>query len=134
MGVMKFGGGMLVMALAGAAYLGPSGNLPADISEENGASIHQRFEVLRAGRQTGCFVSKGEQVSDLRARLEIGTGCSDDLGDYADARYWSDVSDGTVEFVAEDGSVALRFAASDGLAFEAYGPGAPLIALSDASF
>jgi hypothetical protein len=134
MGAIKFGGGILVMAVAAAAYMTPTPDGPFEVFDPKANAIGARYEVLRAGRETGCFVSKGEQIASGKAALEIDPGCGEDFSDYAKARYWNEEADGTVALVAEDGSVALRLAASDGHAFEAYGSGVPLIALTDATY
>lgn len=134
MGAIKTGIGLAVFAVAGAAYFTSAPEMTVDGSKSAVGSMGERYELLQAGRDTGCVIRKGEQLSDSKVELVLGQGCADGFGDYAEARYWTDEPDGSIALVAADGSVALRFAASDGHAYEAYGDGVPLFALSDASY
>jgi hypothetical protein len=138
MGLAKMGLSFAVLAVAGVAYMAPERTIGVSRSAapEAGetATASATYQVLRAGHETGCFVSKGRQLSNDKAELEFGRDCADSVGGFAEARYWTDEPDGSVAFMDADGSIALRLAASDGLAFEAYGAGAPLIALAAASY
>src|SRR5690606_12779850 len=98
--------------------------------EKNAArAVAERFRVVLSGTDTGCDVERGDDVSSQKARLIFGQGCSENLPDLEGARFWNENEDGTIAFTGEDGKVRIRFAAGDGLAYESYGAGAPLIAL-----
>ena len=134
MGPFKTGIGLAALAVAGAAYLAPAPDRPFDGLEPGKSSLHEQYELLRAGMDTGCVIRKGERLGDDKAKLVFGQGCAEGFADYADVRYWADQPDGSVTFVAADGSVALRFGVGDGTAYEAFGDGAPLFALTYASY
>lgn len=134
MGPFKTGIGLAAVAVAGAAYLAPAPDGPFDVAEPEKPSLHGQYDLLRAGMDTGCVIRKGEPLGDDKSRLVLGQGCAKGFADYADVRYWADQPDGSVTFVAADGSVALRFGVGDGTAYEAFGDGAPLFALTDASY
>lgn len=135
MGPMKAGLPLVAVAVAGAAYLASPQERPFETLEQKVAvSDTERYELLRAGRETGCLVGKGNDLAAGRAKLEFGPGCAEGLGEYAGALYWTDEPDGSVAFVKADGSVALRFAVGDGNAYEAFGDGVPLFALTDVNY
>lgn len=134
MSLFKTGAGLAALAIAGAAYLAPAPEGPFGDGEPDKPSLHEQYELLRAGMDTGCVIGKGERLGDDKAQLVLGHGCTESFADYADVRYWADQPDGSVVFVAADGTVALRFGLGDGTAYEAFGDGAPLFALTDASY
>jgi hypothetical protein len=132
---LKAGFWLVAAAAAGVAYAA-SGETPssdeamlAGLTETPGEVIAEQFRVVLSGRQTNCQIHKGDSLSVRKARLVFGAGCVAELPDLARVRYWSEETDGSVAFTAEDGKVAIRFAAGDGAAFESYGAGAPLISL-----
>lgn len=134
MGPFKFGIGLAAVAVAGAAYLAPAPERPFEATGPEKSSLHEQYELFRAGRDTGCVIRKGERFGEDKAKLVFGQGCAEGFAEYADVRYWADQPDGSVTFVAADGSVALRFGVGDGTAYEAFGDGVPLFALTDASY
>lgn len=134
MGPFKAGISLLAIAVAGAAYLAPHDELSVGATEQAEAVPGEHYALLRAGRDTGCTIGKGDQRGDDSVELEFGPGCASGFADYADARYWNEEPDGSVAFVTADGSVALRFMIGDGSAYEAFGDGVPFFALVDASY
>ncbi len=134
MGLMKAGLPIVFVAIAGGAYLAPQERGPFEALEPRKTAVSEQYELLLAGRDTGCVIAKGVHLGEGRAELQLGEQCGDGLGVYADAAYWNEEPDGSVAFTTEDGSVALRFSIGDGTAYEAYGSGARLYALTDVSY
>lgn len=134
MGFFKAGLGAGAIVFAGAAFMLTGQGAPPD-PEPSVAAPHAdgqtapRFRLLKSGAYAGCDVAGGERVSARKVLLKLAPGCVDELPELADARFWMEREDGSVAFVAEDGRVAIRFAAGDGFAYEAFGAGAPLVSL-----
>lgn len=132
MGIIKAAIGVGALAFVGATIASsPDGALPpAEAARTGSASeIAERFRLVIHGADTGCDVVKGGSVSAHKAQLLFGLGCAGELAEIADARFWTERDDGSVAFTAEDGRIAIRFAAGDGHAFESFGEGAPLVSL-----
>ena len=134
MGPIKTGISLAIFGVAGAAYLAPGSAQPTAALKPLPMPGIERYEVLRAGADTGCVISKGNRHDPRSVEIELGKGCTEGFGDYADARFWIEEDDGTVALATADGAVALRFVSGDGHAYEAFGAGVPLFALSDANF
>lgn len=134
MGFFKAGLGAGAIVFAGAAFMLTGQGAPPDpepsvaAPQPNGQAV-LRFRLLKSGAYAGCDVAGGERVSAQKMLLKVGPGCADEVPELADARFWIEREDGSVAFVAEDGRVAIRFAAGDGFAYEAFGAGAPLVSL-----
>lgn len=134
MGILKPGAGLAMLVVAGAVALAPGSPLKQtalELDDDGGAS---RFRVLASGSDTGCELGvpgPAETAETGRLQLELGGGCAAEEM-LSGLRYWSDNPDGTIELTDERGFVAVRLAAGDGSAFEAFGAGAPLITLIDA--
>lgn len=126
MGILKPGAGLAIAMAAGAMAFSPGSPL-ATTQQAAEVQAGERYRVLDAGRDTGCELDLGEAQPDGRTRLLLGRGCKGEgLGNL---HFWSDLTDGTVALLDEGGAVTMRLTAADGAAFEAYGAGAPLIAL-----
>lgn len=131
MGILKPGAGLALLVVAGAVALAPDSPLKQTALELDGNGGASRFRVLSSGRDTGCELGVPEPAEAGRLPLDLGGGCAAEEM-LSGLRYWSDKPDGTIELTDEQGFVAMRLAAGDGAAFEAFGAGAPLITLVDA--
>ncbi len=129
MGILKPGAGLAAALAAAAVAFAPE----SPLNEGAGAQATAQaslFRVFHAGQDTGCEVSVGAEPSPARVPLILGGACAAAAA-FEKIRYWTDRDDGTIELSDESGAVEMRLAAGDGAAFEAYGPGAPLIMLVD---
>lgn len=132
MGLVKSGTAILLVAGAAAAYMFPQPGQPTQVLAAPAATAGA-YSLFRAGQPTGCTLRRGAAAGNTQAEL-VMDGCRESLGDYAGLRYWRDQADGSVELVATNGAVLLQFAAGDGAAYEAFGPGVPLFSLSEGEY
>ncbi|MBX3530480.1 MAG: hypothetical protein KF849_07720 [Rhizobiaceae bacterium] len=126
MGIVKPGAGIALMAAFAAVALAPESPVANTTSAIEPATAF--FKVLDRGLDTGCELALAQPGADGRLPVLLGSACSSQEA-IAGLRYWSDREDGTVELSDESGEIAMRLAAGDGSAFEAFGSGAPLIML-----
>lgn len=127
MAIFKSGLAMVAVLATGVAYgvsrSGPDGLAPETFKSENS------YRVVLEGRDTGCDLTIGDGLSGDKAALAFGRQCADELPALAGARYWREGEDGDIALIGADGVVAMKFAAGDGIAYESFGAGAPLVSL-----
>ena len=69
------------------------------------------------------------ELPDGVSQLSVGDDCPRLVPDLSDARRWRENADGTVTIVDDDGGALIEFAVADGLAYESFRAGAPLVSL-----
>lgn len=126
MGIVKPGAGIALVVALAAVALSPDSPMRETTSAVEPAAM--LFKVLDTGRDTGCELTLAEAGADGRLPIMLSTACAAQAS-LSGVRYWADHDGDTVELSDEVGTVAMRLAAGDGSAFEAYGNGAPLIML-----
>jgi hypothetical protein len=129
MGIIKPGAGIALVATLAAVALSPGSPMREDGA--NAAAPQQAvpvWRVLDSGYDTGCEMALAEAGPDGRLPVVLGSACAMQAS-LSGVRYWVDGGDDTIELSDESGAVAMRLAAGDGSAFEAFGNGAPLIML-----
>jgi len=129
MAFMKSGVTLLAALAVGVAYaVSDDGSRQA----AGPASAANSFHVLLEGAETGCEVTMDEAPEAVRLRLVLGQSCAEAVPALAGARFWSARADGSIAFTDGDGRIALLFSAGDGVDYEAFGPGIPLVSLVSA--
>lgn len=129
MGIVKPGAGIALAVTLAAVTLSPDSPMretAANVAAPQHAAAAWR--VLESGYDTGCELTLAEAGADGRLPVVLSTACAVQAS-LSGVRYWSDRDEDTVELSDETGTVAMRLAAGDGSAFEAFGSGAPLIML-----
>lgn len=127
MAIIKSTMAMGAVLAVGVAYA-VSGGVPRQDAPA-AATAANSFHILLEGSDTGCEVTMGETPAAAKARLVFGKSCASAIPQLADALFWSESDDGSIAFTRVDGKVAMLFSAGDGVAYEAFGAGAPLLSL-----
>jgi hypothetical protein len=128
-GLLKPGASLALVAAIGAAAISVR-TAPEQAVSDVAHEAQSFYRVIHAGRDTGCQIEVGAALADTRLPMVLGDLCSKEAV-LAGLHYWADRTDGTIELSDAGGGVAMRLAASDGAAYEAFGAGAPLITLVD---
>lgn len=117
----------VAVVLAGLHGFSTPLSLPADSSAQ--PSIQYQFRLVRAGVPSSCTIVKGSQIDAGLSELTVGDACDAVMPGLIAARVWRENADGSVAFASVDGPAILELALSDGLSYESFRPGAPLVAL-----
>ena len=125
----------LFMASAGAAALlvtawtlgGDMALQPSPAAAETVGKM--QFMLHLAGVERSCLIDKGVELVDGISQLSVGEDCPRLVPELSDARRWRENADGTVTIVDDDGGALIEFALADGLAYESFRAGAPLVSL-----
>ena len=125
----------LFMASAGAAaLLVTAWNLGGDMALQPSPAAAEtvgkmQFMLHLAGIERSCLIDKGVELVDGISQLSVGEDCPRLVPELSDARRWRENADGTVTIVDDDGGALIEFALADGLAYESFRAGAPLVSL-----
>ena len=125
----------LFMASAGAAaLLVTAWNLGGDMALQPSPAAAEtvgkmQFMLHLAGIERSCLIDKGVELVDGISQLSVGEDCPRLVPELTDARRWRENADGTVTIVDDDGGALIEFALADGLAYESFRAGAPLVSL-----
>ena len=125
----------LFMASAGAAaLLVTAWNLGGDMALQPSPAAAEtvgkmQFMLHLAGVERSCLIDKGVELVDGISQLSVGEDCPRLVPELSDARRWRENADGTVTIVDDDGGALIEFALADGLAYESFRAGAPLVSL-----
>ena len=125
----------LFMASAGAAaLLVTAWNLGGDMALQPSPAAAEtvgkmQFMLHLAGVERSCLIDKGVELVDGISQLSVGEDCPRLVPELTDARRWRENADGTVTIVDDDGGALIEFALADGLAYESFRAGAPLVSL-----
>lgn len=131
MAVIKSGLAMGAVFAAGLAYA--VSQQPAQTETTAVAAFaSDSYRVVVAGADTGCEVTLADSAAAVKARLVFGAHCAEEVPQLSRARFWNERSDGAIAFTEADGRLAMQFAAGDGIDYEAFGDGAPLVSLVSA--
>lgn len=124
-----------ILASAGAAaLLVTAWNLGGDMSLQPSPAVaetagNMQFRLHLAGVEKSCLIDKGLELADGVSQLSVGDDCPRLVPELSDARRWRENADGTVTIVDDDGGALIEFAVADGLAYESFRAGAPLVSL-----
>lgn len=88
-----------------------------------------RYRVVVAGRDRGCFIVKGSMLADGTARVRISPQCDALSPAMAKIGLWRDNGEETVALTTPDGRTLFDLAAGDGVAYQSYRPAEPLVSL-----
>ena len=125
----------LLFASAGAAaLLVTAWNLGGDMALQPSPAAAEtvgkmQFMLPLAGIERSCLIDKGVELVDGISQLSVGEDCPRLVPELSDARRWRENADGTVTIVDDDGGALIEFALADGLAYESFRAGAPLVSL-----
>ena len=125
----------LLFASAGAAaLLVTAWNLGGDMTLQPSPAAAEtvgkmQFMLHLAGVERSCLIDKGVELVDGISQLSVGEDCPRLVPELTDARRWRENADGTVTIVDDDGGALIEFALADGLAYESFRAGAPLVSL-----
>ena len=125
----------LLFASAGAAaLLVTAWNLGGDMALQPSPAAAEtvgkmQFMLHLAGVERSCLIDKGVELVDGISQLSVGEDCPRLVPELSDARRWRENADGTVTIVDDDGGALIEFALADGLAYESFRAGAPLVSL-----
>ena len=125
----------LLFASAGAAaLLVTAWNLGGDMTLQPSPAAAEtvgkmQFMLHLAGIERSCLIDKGVELVDGISQLSVGEDCPRLVPELTDARRWRENADGTVTIVDDDGGALIEFALADGLAYESFRAGAPLVSL-----
>ena len=125
----------LLFASAGAAaLLVTAWNLGGDMALQPSPAAAEtvgkmQFMLHLAGIERSCLIDKGVELVDGISQLSVGEDCPRLVPELTDARRWRENADGTVTIVDDDGGALIEFALADGLAYESFRAGAPLVSL-----
>ena len=125
----------LLFASAGAAaLLVTAWNLGGDMALQPSPAAAEtvgkmQFMLHLAGVERSCLIDKGVELVDGISQLSVGEDCPRLVPELTDARRWRENADGTVTIVDDDGGALIEFAVADGLAYESFRAGAPLVSL-----
>ena len=125
----------LLFASAGAAaLLVTAWNLGGDMVLQPSPAAAEtagkmQFMLHLAGVEKSCLIDKGVELVDGISQLSVGEDCPRLVPELTDARRWRENADGTVTIVDDDGGALIEFALADGLAYESFRAGAPLVSL-----
>ena len=125
----------LLFASAGAAaLLVTAWNLGGDMALQPSPAAAEtvgkmQFMLHLAGVERSCLIDKGVELVDGISQLSVGEDCPRLVPELTDARRWRENADGTVTIVDDDGGALIEFALADGLAYESFRAGAPLVSL-----
>ena len=125
----------LFLASAGAAaLLVTAWNLGGDMALQPSPAAAEtvgkmQFMLHLAGIERSCLIDKGVELVDGISQLSVGEDCPRLVPELSDARRWRENADGTVTIVDDDGGALIEFALADGLAYESFRAGAPLVSL-----
>jgi len=117
---------MLGAAIAVAAAMASTGRLAGDSVDATQKATDEAYLLHFAGLEASCTIRRLPTLDGGDARLMIGEGCSEAIGE---AALWHDNGDGSVSFVSASGQAVLDFAQGDGAAYETFRAGAPLASL-----
>ena len=124
-----------ILASAGAAaLLVTAWNLGGDMALQPSPAAAEtvgkmQFMLHLAGVERSCLIDKGVELVDGISQLSVGEDCPRLVPELTDARRWRENADGTVTIVDDDGGALIEFALADGLAYESFRAGAPLVSL-----
>ena len=124
-----------ILASAGAAaLLLTAWNLGGDMALQPSPAAAEtvgkmQFMLHLAGIERSCLIDKGVELVDGISQLSVGEDCPRLVPELTDARRWRENADGTVTIVDDDGGALIEFALADGLAYESFRAGAPLVSL-----
>lgn len=125
----------LFAAAGAAAVLATAWGLSGEAALEDepfaaaDAAGRMQFSLQLAGVDRGCSLSKGVELANGVSQLSVGPLCDKLVPELAQARTWRENADGTVTIADADGGALLEFAVADGLAYESFRAGAPLVSL-----
>lgn len=124
----------LLSAAAAAAILATAWSLSDEATlEQSPATAESPSNVLftlhLAGVEKGCALNKGVELSNGLSEVSVGPKCGGLVPELAQARFWRENADGTVTIADQDGGALIEFAVADGLAYESFRPGAPMVSL-----
>ena len=124
----------LLSAIAAAAILATAWSLSDEAALEQSPAVSESarrmlFTLHLAGVEKGCALNKGVERSGGVSEVSVGPKCSGLVPELAEARFWRENADGTVTIADKDGGALIEFAIADGLAYESFRPGAPMVSL-----
>ncbi|MDN2565143.1 hypothetical protein N1F89_02820 [Aquibium sp. A9E412] len=130
-GAAMVGAAALVLGIS--ALLAPG---PAGIDRQTTGSVavdaaaeRPHYRVVAPGDGARCGLRRGPAVEPGTRRLELFGACDALMQGLSRARYWREQDDGSVALVLAQGRTLVEFAAGDGVAYESFRPGAPMLAL-----
>lgn len=129
MAFIRFGAAIAAALAASIAYATSGGVSPA--APEH-ADVATSYHVLLEGAETGCEVAL-DAAPSAAVGLVLEASCRAALPEFAGARFWSQRADGSVAFTDGDGRIAMLFSSGDGVDYESFGPGMPLVSLVSAT-
>ena len=125
---------LLFASTGAAALLVTAWNLGGDMALQPSPAAAEtvgkmQFMLHLAGVERSCLIDKGVELVDGISQLSVGEDCPRLVPELTDARRWRENADGTVTIVDDDGGALIEFALADGLAYESFRAGAPLVSL-----
>jgi len=128
MAIFKSGLPMIALMAVGVGYAISDGKALQGEAQAP-ALPPNSFRIVLQGSDTGCDVTLGGPAAQAKARLVFSNQCTDRLPSLAKAQFWRESSDGALAFVDDEGRVRMLFGVGDGVAYESFGAGAPLVSL-----
>ena len=124
---------LAVGLLAGAGLVGESSDASQPLAEANATPGDTRewgYHLRRGGGSVSCMVERGAGLSDDLWELRVEPACEEVMPGLAAVRYWRKTDDQTVVFSRDGDDALVTFAPADGVAYESFAPGAPLLSLA----
>lgn len=117
------------LGLVGSIYLASADlKMPSEAAATAG-KVFNRYRLISPDHDASCVVAKGPEIESGLSEIAISGDCGTFGGDMSAAKYWRENKDGSIVFMGVDQPVILEFALSDGMAYESFRPGSPLVSL-----
>src|SRR5688500_7373459 len=121
---------LAVGLLAGAGLVGESSDASQSLAVVSGDTPEWGYHLRRGGGSVSCMVERGAGLADGFWELRVEPSCEEVMPGLAAVRYWRKTDDQTVVFSRDGDDALVTFAPADGVAYESFAPGAPLLSLA----
>jgi hypothetical protein len=122
------------VAVAGAAasYLAPSPQQTAGVDPMKTAAIGapSSYSVANIAEEKACVITRGKHASARTFAMNAEPGCDGVWPGLADARHWTENTDGSVALTDKAGKELLMIAPGDGIGYVAIDPPSATLTLS----
>jgi hypothetical protein len=122
------------VAVAGAAasYMAPSPQQAAGIDTMKTAAIGtpSSYSVNNIAEEKACVITRGKHASARTFAMKAEPGCDAVWPGLADARQWTENTDGSVALTDKSGKELLMIAPGDGIGFVAIDPPSATLTLT----
>jgi hypothetical protein len=124
---------LAVGLLAGAGLVGESSDASQPLAVAatiSGDTPEWGYHLRRGGGSVSCMVARGAGLSEDLWELRVEPACEAVMPGLAQVRYWRKTDDQTVVFSRDGDDTLVTFAPADGVAYETFAQGAPLLSLA----